>query len=488
MERLPLEMYLEIFSLLNLKDVLTCKLVSKRWYQIVNYLKVNRLVVSARLNGYPYPYPNEVQPALFSAQFDKRILERLKYLKIAFDDKLCKFELTKLSRFQQLIELEIDCSPTGSHTLSLPSLRRFALVQYNYFASLSIEAPRLTSLCYHGPAHLLDLKHSESVTSLCAHFYGSALEPFQNVEYLEGSSAGILITDTLSILPKLKRLAFANRFESIYESFEFGIENYDQIKSLLGRLLRQRRALGKHQLKIFFVGLELVDGKAIDEYGFEMNEEQFYLKNYPLLAENCNFIFKVNYTNLMAAGRLPTNYFAKFANLQSVETSGRIADPDHFFWFLKQINRQLAVLSLKNSGLDQAGFFDQLPAICGSLTNLQIKEDDEEPQLDYTFLAELDQLNLLRISQTLDLPSTRSLLKSFRVLKQLISLELRFNRVMFNIWKKHSNHTLYNLTCNNVKNWNLSFDQLIRYFERLGAKSMLNRSRGLALQFSCHGI
>lgn len=482
-------MYLAIFQNLNLKDILTCKLVAKSWYAFVSSnLKVSRLAVSKRQSGRFETATgpvHEVEPALFFSQFDKRILESLRYLKFSLDDKLCRFELAKLNRFRQLIELEIDCSLTGSQSLALPLLKRFALLQYNYFCALSIEAPRLASFRYHGKCDLLHLRYPETVRDLCTDLYGNNLAPFRSVEHLEGSSVGILTTDTLSILPNLKRLHFSSRFESIYESSEFGVETYNQVKTLLGRLLQQRRALGKHQLRIFFVGLELVDGKAIDDYGFETkNEEYVYLTNYPLLADNLAFVFKVNYTRLLATGQVPSDYFVRFAGLRSVETDGRIADHRHFFWFLKQLNQQLEVLNLKNSCLEQT-FYEQLPTICGSLTNFLIKET-EQRQLKYDFLSQLDELHLLHVHQTLGLPATRTLLNSFKALKHLSSLELRFHRAVFNIWKKHSNNEKYNVTCNDQKTWNLSFDQLIEYFERLGTRSMIGQP--LSLEFSCYSI
>ena len=101
---LPLEMYLAIFQNLNLKDILTCKLVAKSWYAFVSSnLKVSRLAVSKRQSGRFETATgpvHEVEPALFFSQFDKRILESLRYLKFSLDDKLCRFELAKLNRFR----------------------------------------------------------------------------------------------------------------------------------------------------------------------------------------------------------------------------------------------------------------------------------------------------------------------------------------------------------------------------------------------------
>ena len=483
---LPYEMHLEIFRKLSLKDILNCKLVSKSWYQFVSYnLKVSRLIVSSRQSGRldAVPEVDEVEPALFYAQFDSRILMNLRYLKISLDDKRCAFELAKLNRFQQLIELEIDCSLTGTQSLTLPLLKRFSLLQYNFFCTLSIEAPRLASFRYHGKCDRLYLRYPETVVELYTDLYGKQLEPFRNVEHLEGSSVGVLYTDTLTILANLKRLHFSNRFESIYESSEFGLERYGQVKHLLDQLLQQRRALGKHQLRIFFVGIELVDGKEIDEYGFESkNEEHFYLKNQQLLADNLAFVFKVNYTRLLEAGQVPSDYFARFSGLRSVETDGRIVDQEHFFNFLKQLNRQLEVLNLKNAGLEQATFYDRLPKICGSLTNFLIKET-EKRQLNYGFLSQLAELHLLHVHQTLGLPATRSLLNSFKTLKHLSSLELRLHRTVFNIWKKYSDNEKYDVTCNDQKTWNLSFEQLVDYFEQLGTRRKLGQR--LSLQFSC---
>ena len=86
----------------------------------------------------------------------------------------------------------------------------------------------------------------------------------------------------------------------------------------------------------------------------------------------------------------------------------------------------------------------------------------------------------------LSLPSTRSLLKSFRALDSLTSLELRYNQTVFNVWKKHPDFEKYNLTCNDTKLWNLSFDQLIGFFERLD--NLSSQQRCFTLEFSCYSM
>ena len=126
------------------------------------------------------------------------------------------------------------------------------------------------------------------------------------------------------------------------------LSEFDRIKDNLKRFMNQKRSLRMNDLKVFFLSIQLIDNVDINFDGFKdkkgMNLEKFYIDNYNHLKDNLTFITRVDYGNLMAAvNEIPTDYFKKFNNLNSVCSDDTIVNEEHFLSFLKNIKKLMNV-------------------------------------------------------------------------------------------------------------------------------------------------
>ena len=205
-------------------------------------------------------------------------------------------------------------------------------------------------------------------------------------------------------------------------------------KSLISGLLSSKSKLGRSDLKLFYCGLPVDTSKEMAQY-LDRGESEHYLLNlnrdenfslvldgYPKLAPFLPFLTLVNYSDLIRFFdcKIESGFFSRFVNIQKVVAGGPIDDKEQFVSFLKRCEH-LFDLELKNAGLDQSTFYNQLPIHAPYLQELVI---DEAQELDWKFALKLKYLEVFKTSQT----ASFSLI--FKITHQCV--RLRWFRLKFN--------------------------------------------------------
>ena len=461
----------EILPKLSLNEIISCKSVSKRFYEIVSYFRAKRLLVNYKEASNSI----DCHPDLFLFHLNKPILLHLQHLKIerypTYFDLNCVNRLTDLKR----LNIQNASHLKGRINLKLPNLIDFEFI-YNGGCELVVDAVKLARLAYdqdsnaHGPLGSFELVHPQTVTTLETCFYGEQLKPFKNVRHLKSSREFKIFNTTLmglSSLPELVEINYTVSYSHIFSHFG----GWDRILPILKSFMDERRALKRTDLRVFFGGLELAADKAIDDYGFEQyneDKEAFYLSNYKHLV-GIQPVHSVNYHHLMnylasenstSLKEIPDDYFIRFKLVDGVEANGRV-DQKHFTWFLSCLKSNLRFLNLKNSLLNQS-FYSQLPAF-SSLRSLKITEK-LCPISSWNFISELKRTTFLCLNFELDLRQAKSLLNLIKDRKQFfLNFEFKSRKCCAVIVKDHFSFRLNQRLVKGVG----SFEEMIKYFNSM---------------------
>ena len=418
---LPTEMVCEVLRWLSLADLGNLKITAKRYQQIVSNFKVKKLIVGDHETSDSYGY---CPPTLFTHQFARPTLSHLQQLTIdAYPEN---FDFNQLNRLDRLVQLKISCKlPKGEEIrLDLPELRQLE-VAFNETCKLRINSTKLEKLTYYGDGELLQVEHPETIVSLDSDFPDEFLSSFRNVRHLRSSTNLLILSErTLLEFPDLKEVAYTGSFEDVY--YNDDITDIDELSPFLERFMSKKRALGRADLKVQFVSFELVDHKPIDDYRFFKlfydYEEYEYMPNGPFYLFDLYIINydqligtapirEVSYLKLMRHfhGRIPDDFFSKFAGIESVRAGQLYAGEDHLLWFLQSLPAlkefQSDVVNLSES------FFRQLAENCSDrLQSIRLAEVDLERLLNVDFLGEFRALHFLKLKMKLSLKEIRWLL------------------------------------------------------------------------------
>ena len=162
MDALPLELYLSIFDFLDLNDLLTMRLVSKRFESAVREFRIEELTF---LDYYFYLGYSHFTNVWFSSEktreqrmlflFSKGFLSRgpckVQFLRRLYIWSLRMIEgidLEVIARFQHLecLEIGFDLRTPHSFSLSLPNLRALRVIEFLHKEPLEVVAPKLQAL------------------------------------------------------------------------------------------------------------------------------------------------------------------------------------------------------------------------------------------------------------------------------------------------------------------------------------------------------
>lgn len=322
-------------------------------------------------------YLEVCHPHLFAAQLHRPILANLKHLRIESDD----FEPNHLNAFAQLVHLEVYYSifPNTKIEWSLPNLKILKFRSYDlYFDQISIDCPKLQVLsCDCGEDALIDLKWPETITTLCADFYGSRLAKFKNTETYKCKAKLEFVNDALiHQLPKLRVLEIVRDPQGLYYKLE---ESADRVRWFLKRLLSDRKKVLRSDLRLFLAGIEIRDEALVDHLDLQvikhgesffkrLSNEHLYFGNYPAehqpnLQEKLEFVKDADYNTLMSlVNEIPRGYFERFYNVRYSITAGNVQDPNHFASYLSRLEH-VESLELHYTSLQQE-WYDRLPTIC----------------------------------------------------------------------------------------------------------------------------
>lgn len=417
-----------IFQHLDLIELLKCRLVSKKWKNLIDKIKIRELIVSKStpmgIRRYCWYHSNRLiyyknsfhSLNLFSMNVPmfQNLTKNLKYLNITFDliQNDQQFNISHLNNFKQLEHLNLCCiEMKESVKLVLPELRILCFDElqdmlsplFEIFNSniLTVDSPKLEIL-FLNYIEKFELVHYESVKRLqigSSFIDEQFLNSFTNLEYLQCDHFQLLSANALNYLPNLKELN-CNYKSSL---LMFG-ENF---KEMIKNLLEQKF----NGLKINFLGIQLRD----DCFNFESNLNDpidLHVKNYENLCNNLNWFNAFNYSRFMELtnNQMPNDLFKKYTNIQIV-IANKIVNQIHFINFLKNC-KKLSKLTISNSSLnvslDQA-FYDQLGSFT-SLIELTIR-DTNNIQINFEFILHLQQLHYF---QTTNEMTTDLVLKSIK--------------------------------------------------------------------------
>ena len=455
---LPPEMISELFKHLDVKDLVACSLVNKRWHWVYAAFKLNRLAaIDYDRNGNvinkwydsnrPIQKADRCSSAMFLRWAEKSLLSNLRQL--ALETHKFEFDLNKLNRFQHLVHIEISIISSGEMTvnLNLPELKVLALHGWDDCHPLVIDCPLLNTLLYDGEGMtLFEVKQPKTIRKLDIGMFGPHLTPFKNVECLVTKKWAAISKGTLLSLPRLRELRYIDNIEWVFEEeSEHGVGTLDRVKLRLSEFLGDLKQLRRRDFRFSFCGFQLTK-TMLDEINFcvEVDEEMgdqwvdsqcVYMVNYHLIEPGAlEFVSEVDYSLLLSCvtGEFPRCFPQKFTGIETVDAKTKVQDPDHFLWFLNSL-RSLKSLGLIDTGLNQE-FYNQLPASARSLTKLYLGGRYCENELNFEFIEKFS-LEHLQIHPPLSWESLPSL---FRWLGGLEEGEftVRLREVDFNIRKK----------------------------------------------------
>ena len=381
---LPAEIVSELFKYLQLKDLVFCSMVNKRWNSIYAALRLHRMIAIDYLDhDFETLYDSNqtifdrCRSVMFLPLAEKPLLSNLKQLALVGS---FEFDLNRLNRFQRLVHLEIKLKNESSEKvhLNLPKLKVLAFHHWNTRCELSIDSPLLSTLLYGGEresASLLNLRHPQTIRKLDTGMIGTKLNQFECVECLVTNRYEMISRTTIRSLPRLREFYFNDEINfKFWSGWEGGI--YHDVKQTLTEFLDEAKRLRGNDFRFSFCGFQLanVDVNQISvqiERNPFVSKECIYLKNYQLIEPSAlHFVQDVNYTLLHATGAIPRCFSQTFTGIYLVEATAKVRDPSDFLRFLKSL-RSLRKLNLKNTALSQT-FFDQLPASAHSLVELNL--------------------------------------------------------------------------------------------------------------------
>ena len=440
-EDLPAEMIRELFKFLNLKDLVACAPVNKRWYSIFVTLKPDRLAVFDKFKFCEWNYParkvkqKELCPlVVFNRFVGKPFLSNLKHLTLCAREG--NFNPNKLNRLSYLVHLEIEVRLNETQVnLKLPKLKVLVAPSFSSRRSLLIDCPELEVLIYNGDGlNSLQVKHPETIKKLETNMVGPGLDRFRNVECLMTNEFNAIRQTTLLSLPKLKELHYNAGISDLW-ILNQAAGTLDRVKGVLLEFLDDVKRLKESDFKFTFAGFQLTNtmldqidfGVQVTERNGFVREEVFneyvYMKNYELLNPGAlHFIDTVDYNSLMrnAPGELPDCFTQKFSRIEKVNVEGAVRSKTRLLRFLRSLS-WLRTLELDRPPLSQK-FYDKLPVSAHSLTKLtlsgcinqymEIKRGNvKELELNFDFISELPQLSTIKIYKFLTFESLFSLVR-----------------------------------------------------------------------------
>lgn len=461
LDQLPIECQHLIFEYLDLVEVANCRLISKKLNEVVKAFRVRELLLYSSVwyrrsswfhDSKPLYHYNAVsnrQASILGCNsFDLQYLQRLSLFDIVESDK---FRLEAVNRFEHLVQLELSFETKewsiGSETKHL-KLRRLEMVfiycKFRMANEIEFDTPKLDLLAleYQPSPEEADeeankdepVKPIESIRfttpSTVRELITFELFPdelptdFTGVEHFQCDVLELELDYVLKTFPRLKVLDIR------LEKGEFE----QDCNTALTKILEQRSQL-KPQLKIWFQGFELINGRALSSYAFDKESElALLLKHHSSLPDSGRFPVELSYNELLSL--LPPEGYPPgfldlqpFANTAIVSTNDKIDDPATFLTFLLNCVN-LWSLQLKNCSLDQQ-FFEKLPEFT-SLMQLEIRAANAaDMQLDFNrFLFRITNLVDFKTDQNLEVDLVRDLMQR---LIYLYSLDFQMNEKSFSV-------------------------------------------------------
>ena len=432
MNNLPVELIVMILSELDLKNILKCELINRKFYSIIqNHVKINELIVS---NSFYLPFnkiwfhrcelinfQNLIKTnCIHHTEFvlnQPLISNRLQHLYIYQTDISVKL----LNRFDKLRRLEVslmsqiiddDCA-----VVKLSNLKVFCIQFFNekhsFLEDLEFDLPSLQRLRIDGlkfstffDGFTIDFKlkdasnliHLETkYLSNCKSFIKKAI----NLEqlYCDEIEASDLNSNLLKKLASLKAI------------------NFNGDKRAFEELIRQKQHLNK-KLEVYYLSINSDRLPSIITATFQnvfystlyLDDQliEYWIKNYDKLADVFPFILSINYNEIENyLHRLPNDFLSKFVNLYRLEVNDKIKDINLLINVLKEC-KTIDRLELHSVSQLNSILFD----LCPNIVSLTIHK---KADLDLNFVFQFQNLKKFAIYQELSYDFIRKFLSTYEV-------------------------------------------------------------------------
>lgn len=417
-EALPVEMLSLIFSHLELPEIAKCRLISKKFKFSADQVRVNQLAVIVDryqyLSSLPFKYdacepilePNLLcllNPEPFSSSLASvAILKNLEYLNISGYVNWQLFDITALNVLDKLKQIDFNCS------VVIDGTRRLAPVNLQVLSfgepisrrnrdsddHILIEAPRLRVVACQRLDGCIQFSHPETIEKLELNTCSQNLSKFVNLKIFQQNFGSRIRKDMLLSLSSQLRELHIYLGEHINKLYVF-------LKETIAELLHQRAALERSQLRIFLMGIEVIESRRRDVDDFD---EQFLCyyglksffpvsQSYKHLANtlpfyqtfDCSVLDSINF----GYERIPGDFFMKFTNIREVVAYSCQLNQGEFTSFLSRIRYLIKLSIVHSTMLFDRRFFERLPLICPLLSNLVLYENCRR---DFSFILQFKML------------------------------------------------------------------------------------------------
>ena len=418
---LPPEILSMIFNLLSVREKFNCIRVCRRWKAIILNLKLRNLVIAQDHlpvnESWSFTYEKvdcsssiiNLNLNLIESQLKREVFSSLKqlyiytislsYLSASFVETLSKLEL--LERLE--VPLVLLKSKT---TLDLQCLKTLSIKQV-HGGQLILKTPTLSKLRVQTACvQNFELIYPEMITHLECGEFAYNINSLVNLESLFCLSIIDLNEDFLLNLIKLKEIHFEHDHITFYN------------------LLNQKRLFNRPDLNVFYQGLNNLEYLESNlNYGSNaLNEDniRIYLKNYANVADHLIFINYINYNCWETVEEIdnqfiPPDFISKFVNLDAVLITEQIRNEFRLIDFLNSCF-SFSFLKLNNSSLRDE-FFAQLPLLCPTLRNLEIKDEpDRIDKLSFNFVFRLPYLTTISTNKRVTVEFVYQAFKELRYL------------------------------------------------------------------------
>ena len=349
--------------------------------------------------------------------------------------------MNRLNSFTELRTLEVLGFESDYNSracrLALEKLEFFRFVRKkNILPVVELETPKLTSIdCQ---LNLVKLNYPEVVEVLTTDYCDKrGLKKLVNLQYLFTKQIASIEDDFLLNLKNLKAVQF----------FKSGDRS-----NVFHKLHQQKQQLNKHDLRIYFLGIEFEESeypiydldpqhasrfnskqlgrfyrddptnrhdhffqKLFSEYELNEHNCKLYFSNSSRIAPVIPFVKRLRY-RLVDVNRDKLSFFSRFTNIREIIVNGELTDPAFFLEFISNQSR-LQALKFNESKFNQ---FEALVRFVPKLIELCIQ--NEPNVLNFEFVLKLQNLMVLKTDQSIP----------FEIVKQLCYDSQTISVVFFN--------------------------------------------------------
>ena len=419
MNSLPEELHLMIFKLLPVQDTIRLRLVCKKWYRLLNFLRHEYLIIVAAQDCENYLFKPrktvhtvECVDDVFLTTPIPLLLRSVKRLTAyLYSEKIINIT-PFLNQFTELEELTCYKSSYNIDLIILNLQHLNKLTIESDYCLFDLRTPRLTHL------EILNFKD-------CDLYYPDRLQRLETDSYRKENFDFCLLKN-LEIL-RTSQYNWSDITSNFLNKLRSLKELHFEAETFLSRdILNSHFTYRRDGLKLYLCGFDIHQNVEEDinfPHGDENSVSKFIVRNYEKTAEEVLHCvdLRVDYNELIKAG-LKKDFFVKFPRLGRVMLTDKVADEEALLEFLTKT--QPSTFSMKNFLLNQK-IFSQIASCCGIRELELINLDLDAVCLEFDFIYEMKNFETITLHQPI---SIDFLLKAYQVCKEMVEVNFEFKR------------------------------------------------------------